>query len=168
LASSRRFAVSRGLRGVLFGTLLLTAGCYVYQPVRPSDALLDSTVRATVSSRQAAELAPVLRNVTPQVSGKLTQLDAGFLMLDVPLFGGTQGLSRAPVHNRVRISFEDLVSLERRRISPWRTGVALSALGAAVGTTWVLISGDKESGDKPRVGSDNAIRIRIPLGFGLR
>lgn len=143
-------------------------GCYVYEPMRPADAMLDSRVRATVTADQAAELAPVLRNVTPQVVGTLSQRDAGGIIVDVPILGGPQGTSSRPMHNRVSIPMDKLVSLERRKLSQWRTAVAVGAVAAAVAGSWTILSDDKTSSEKPGDGVDNAIRIRIPLVFGFR
>ncbi len=156
-----------GKGGGLFALLVLTSGCYVYQPVRPSDSVVGTKVRATVSARQAAELSPILRNVTTQVSGSLAQRDGESIMMDVALVGAMQGMSREPLRNRVRIPFGELVSLEERHLSTWRTVVTLGVLGAGVGTTWVLFSGDKAASEKPGTGTDNGIRIRIPVGIGF-
>ena len=148
--------------------VMVLEGCYVYAPVRPADAVLETRVRATVSPEVAAELAPALRNVSTQLVGELTERSADAILVDVPLFGAAQGASRVPVHNRVRIPMDGLVSLESRRLSRWRTGVVLGSLVAAVTTGFVVISGDDVTNDKPKTGTDNAIRVRIPIGFGFR
>jgi len=142
--------------------------CYVYEPIRPADAVQAAHVRATVSSTQAAELAPVLRNVTPQVVGTVVGLEGASILLDVPLVGQTPGVSRAPVYNRVRLPLEHIVSFESRSLSRWRTGVTLGSAVAAVVAGWVVISGETKVDDKGKTGTDNAIRIRIPIGFGFR
>ena len=80
-------------RGALILALLAANGCYVYQPVRPGDAMLDARVRATVSAEKAAELAPAMRGISTQLRGTLTERDAEGVLLEVPLFGGTAGMS---------------------------------------------------------------------------
>ncbi|HSG09334.1 MAG TPA: hypothetical protein VLA36_13315 [Longimicrobiales bacterium] len=157
-----------GKRVVLLAAALASAGCYVYTPVRPSDAILDSRVRATVSPRQAAELAPVLRNVTPQVVGTLVERNGDTILLDVPLFGAVPGMSSRPVHNRVSLPLADVTALEARTLSRWRTGAVVASVVAGVATGWVVLGGNDIVGDKPKPGADNAIRIRIPIGIGFR
>ena len=104
----------------------------MYTPVRPSDAILDSRVRATVSPRQAAELAPVLRNVTPQVVGTLVERNGDTILLDVPLFGAVPGVSSRPVHNRVSLPLADVTALEARTLSRWRTGAVVASVVASL------------------------------------
>jgi hypothetical protein len=145
----------------LFVVGLAASGCYVYQPVRPGDALVGSRVRATVSAEQAAELAPVLRNVTPQVTGTLVERSSGSIMLDVPLYGATaSGLSTQALNNRVAIPFEDLVTLESRRLSTWRTAATLGAVAVGLTGAWVAVTGNQKVDDKSKTGTDNAV---IPI-----
>jgi len=148
--------------------LLVLGGCYTYQPIRPADAIQDTHVRATVSPSQAAQLVPVLRNVTPQVVGRVAGLEGQSLLLDVPLIGQTPGVSRAPVYNRISLPLSDVVSLEARSLSRWRTSVTVGAAVAAVVAGWVIISGETKVDDKGKTGTDNGIRIRIPIGVGPR
>ena len=152
----------------LFIGLLMSTGCYTYQPVRASDVVMGVKVRATVSASQAAELAPVLRNVTPQVTGTVSERDPESIMVDVALRGATQGMSQEVMYNRVRIPMTDLVSLEERKISTWRTAVVVGALAVGIGSAWAIVSDNQTSADKPGGGTDNAVRIRIPIGFGFR
>jgi hypothetical protein len=146
--------------------VLIGSGCYVYEPVRPTDAILDARVRATVTPEQAAELAPVLRGVTPQVSGTLVQRTDAGVMLEVPLYGATPGTSR-PVRNRVSIPFSDLVGLEARRLSTWRTAVSVGAVVAGVAGGWAFVGGSDSVDDKPKTDIDNAIItiFRLPVAL---
>jgi hypothetical protein len=150
---------------VLGAVLLATTGCYTYQPVRPGDAVLETRVRATVSARQAAELAPVMRNVTPTISGRLVDRSGEGVTLDVALHGGTMGMSASPLHSRIVIPAGELVTLESRTLSAWRTSLVGGIIVAAVSASWVAISGESTVDEKPKTGTDNAIRIRIPIGF---
>ena len=149
--------------------LVLTSGCYTYTPVRPSDAVLDARVRATVAPQVAAEYAEAFRGAGTQLTGSLVGLDSEGLLLDVPVFAGAPGVSRAAMNNRVRIPLDGLVTLESRTLSKWRTGVAVGSLVAALSATWVVVTdNDVPPDDRYPPGTDNAIRIRIPLGFGFR
>ena len=152
-------------RGLVFAMVMFTGGCYAYTPVRPSDAVMDARVRATVSPVVAAEFASALRGTGSQVLGSLAGRDAQSILLDVPVYSGTQGMSRAPMNNRVRIPLDGLVALESRTLSKGRTAAVVGALVAGVTAGFVIINGDDESNDKPKTGTDNALRIRIPIGF---
>jgi hypothetical protein len=150
---------------LLLAVLVATGGCYEYQAVRPADAVMDTRVRATVSSEQATELAPVLRDVTPTVQGRLVERDSDSILLEVPLYGATPGVSTAPVHNRVRIPMGDLVSLESRKISRWKTAVALGAVVAAVAGGYTAVTGAENIDGKQKSGTNNNIISIFSLPF---
>jgi hypothetical protein len=155
-------------RIVLLAALVSTGGCYEYHTVRPDDAMLDTRVRATVSPEKAAELEPVLRNVTPEVTGTLIERTPDHLMLEVPIYGAGGGVSNEVLHNRVEVDVSDLVSLETRTLSKWRTAVVVGAIVAATSSTYLVLSSNNQSGaDKPGSGIDNAVIsiFRIPLGI---
>jgi len=153
---------------LLSAVLLTTAGCYTYRPLRPADAVLDTRVRATVSAQKAAELSQVMRSVTPTVTGSLIDRSDDHILLEVALHGATAGMSASPLHTRVTIPLSEVVTLESRTLSTWRTGLVMGAVVAAVGGAWTALSGESSVNDKPKTGTDNAIRIRIPIGFGFR
>jgi Mg/Co/Ni transporter MgtE len=156
----------RWMQVAVMAALLGSAGCYEYHSVRPADVALDGRVRATVAPNRAAELAPVLRSNTPTVSGKLIERDAEHILLSVPIYGAGGAVGSQVLHNRIRIPTADLVSLESRTLSGWRTGVAIGAVLAAAGATWAVLSAENETGtDKPGTGIDNAILtiFRVPL-----
>jgi hypothetical protein len=138
----------------------------VYEPVRPADAILDARVRATVTPEQAAELSDALRAISPQVTGRLVERSDQGVMLEVPLYGSVQGSSRA-LYNRVSIPFSDLVGLESRKLSTWRTAVSLGAVVAGVAGGWAFVGGSDSVEDKPKTDIDNAIItiFRIPLAL---
>jgi hypothetical protein len=148
--------------------LLGSAGCYEYHSVRPADAVLERRVRATVSPEKAAELEPVLRGVTPTVTGKLIERTPGYLMVEVPLYGAGGSVSNSVLHNRVEIQVGDLISLETRTLSTWRTAIAVGAVVAAASGTWAVLASENASGtDKPGTGVDNALItiFSVPLSI---
>ncbi len=159
----------RWTRAILTAALLGSTGCYEYHSIRPQDAALDGRVRATVTPSQAAELAPVLRTNAPVVSGTLIERTDDHILVSVPIYGAEDGGAGSEVlHNRIRIATSDLVSLESRTLSKWRTGVAIGAVVAAVSGTWIVASsGDTNTGDKPGQGTDNALItiFSVPLSF---
>lgn len=151
----------------MLASLFLLGGCYEYHAVRPADAPLDARVRATVSAQQAAELAPVLRNVTPTVAGKLLERDANSILIEVPLYDPQAGMSSSPLHNRVRITMDNLVSLEDRTFSKWKTAVSLVAVAAGVTGAYIAVTGSEKAPDKGKTQTDNNVIsiFRIPFGF---
>ena len=154
------------VRALVLAVALAASGCYVYEPVRPADAVLDARVRATVTPEQAAEMSEALRAVSPQVMGTLVQTTDEGVMLEVPLHGTIQGSSRA-LYNRVSIPFSDLVALETRKLSGWRTAVSVGAVVAGVTGGWAFVGGGAGGEDKPKTDIDNAIItiFRIPLAL---
>jgi len=152
----------------LLVALVSTGGCYEYHTVRPDDAVLDTRVRATVTPEKAAELEPVLRNVTPTVTGRLLERTPDHLMLEVPIYGAGGGVSNEVLHNRVEVDLGDLVSLQTRTLSKWRTAVAVGSILAATSGTYLVLSANNQSGpDKPGSGTNNALIpiFRIPFGI---
>lgn len=158
----------RWTRVAVLVTLLGSAGCYEYHSVRPADAALDGRVRATVSPNRAAELAPVLRTTTPTVSGKLIERTADHILVSVPIYGAGGAVGSEVLHNRIRIPTTDLVSLETRSLSTWRTGAVVGAILVAAGGTWAVIQSENATGtEKPGTGIDNAIItiFSVPLSL---
>ena len=155
-------------RMALLVALVSTGSCYEYHTVRPDEAVLDTRVRVTVSPEKAAELEPVLRNVTPTVTGKLIERTPDHLMLEVPIYGAGGSVSNEVLHNRVEVDLGDLLSLETRALSKWRTAVTVGAVVAATSGTWLVVSSGNQSGpDKPGSGTNNALIpiFRIPFGI---
>lgn len=152
---------------VCLAVTVAMSGCYTYSPVRPADAVLNARVRATVSSAQAEELAQVLRSATSQVVGTLVERNDERVLLEVPLWAGGTGVSSQALHSRVSIPFSDLVSLESRTFSRWRTAVSVGAVVAAVAGSWTFIGGGTELGDKEKTGIDNAIIPFFSVPFAI-
>ena len=72
------------------------------------------------------------------------------------------------LHNRVELKLDDLVSLETRSLSTWRTAVAVGAIVVAAGGTWAVLSAENETGtDKPGTGIDNAMISIFRIPFSL-
>jgi len=141
------------------------SGCYQYYAVNPADAVLDTRVRATVTAEKAAEVAPALNNVTRTLMGTLVDRDGQSLMIEVPLLGtGVDGTD--PLHTRVELAPADLVSLESRTLSKWRTATVVVAVVAAVGAGWTVVNGSSRARERPGTGIDNA-RILRPV-FSLK
>ena len=46
--------------------------------------------------------------------------------------------------------------------------MVVGALAVGIGSAWAIVSDNQTSADKPGGGTDNAVRIRIPIGFGFR
>lgn len=157
--------VRKGL--VCLVTLVAASGCFTYSPVRPADAMLDTRVRATVSSAQAEELAQALRSATPQVVGTLVERDDEGIMLEVPVWGSTAAGSSQALRNRVSISFSDLVSFEKRTFSPWRTAVSVGAVVAAVTGSWAFIGGGSKIEDKQKTDVDSAVIPWFSIPFTI-
>jgi len=108
-----------------------------------------------------------MRGISTQIRGTLMDRDAEGVLLEVPLFGGTQGMSSAALRNRVYVPFEDLVTLESRTLSKWRTFTVLGAVVAGAAAGWIIVDGGDPVADKPKTGVDNSLipLFSIPIGF---
>ena len=161
-----RFVGRTAVAAVAAATL---AGCYTYRPATLDEIRPESRVRVTVSTERAVALEPVLRDVRRQLVATYVGEDDGSLLLEVPLIGATAGTSTRAVHNRVDVPRADIVAVEARELSLWRTATVAGVLAALVGYGGyeVFNSGDDEEG-KPKPPDVEQIRvplISVPLGW---
>ena len=157
-----------GAATLAVGGVVLLSGCYTYRPADLGEIRPDSRVRVTVSTERAVELEPVMRDVRRQFVATYLGEQGSSLLMAVPLLGGDPGTVTRAVHNRVDIPRADVVALETRELSTWRTVAVAGVLAALVGYGGyeVFNSGDDAEG-KPKPGTDNAWvpLIRVPVGW---
>jgi len=150
----RRFGVA------VMAAVVSMSGCFVYTPVRPEDAVPATRVRATVSGSHATDLESVLGSSSSTLSGTLVgRVDEG-LMVDVPLYSPNSAGSTSVLYNRVTVPYTELVALESRALSKWRTGVVVGAVVAGVVKGWTVLGGDGSLTDKQKTDTNNAV---VPL-----
>ena len=158
-----------GARTLALAGAVLLSGCYTYRPAELGEIRPDSRVRVTVSAERAVALEPVMRDVRRQFVATYLGEQGSSLLMAVPLLGPSPGTATRSVHNRVDIPRADVVALEARELSKWRTAAVAGVLAALVGFGGyeVFNSGDDEEG-KPKPPDVENIRvplISVPLGW---
>lgn len=155
-------------RGIARGSLAVAvcaalAGCYAYRPATQAQITPRQDVRVTVTSTQHAALAEVLRSGSSSFPATYLEAANGELLFSVPLRNPTPGMRRTTLRNRISIPATDVVHIERRELSVWRTAALTAAIAAGVSAVSIVaFGGDNNAEGGKRGGVDNN---RIPL-FG--
>lgn len=138
----------------------VTAGCYTYRAVSPTEVSPQDRIRVTVSVERSVELADVFRGY-PTRTFNAVYLDGEEEMLfSVPFRNPTPGTSSATLHNRISVPRVDVVSLEARELSRWRTAAVVGGVGVAVGTVAAIAF---SGGGDPNDGKRGEVDAFIPL-----
>jgi hypothetical protein len=155
-------------RLALVGLCTVLGACHSYFPARVEDVVPQERVRVTVSVDQAQELQTVLRGEVRSFSGTVVEPVAnGQVLLEVPLRTEQAGMSSAPLMNRVRLPLEDIIQVERRQFSRWKTGALLGVVGVAAG--YVIYDAFKAEtakpgdGDRGEVDNQRIILFSLPI-----
>lgn len=141
------------LRALPLAALLCVGGCYHYTTV-PLDTLAPSQeVRVRVTGEQADRLEEATAGqVSRVVEGRVAQLLAETLLLDVNLSLPQAGTRSMDLAQRVDLPFSAILEVEERGFSRGRTGALVGGAAALVGitlATWVIRSGGETRGDLP-------------------
>jgi len=115
-------------------TFAASTGCYHYVPVTPAAAPQGTPVRARLSSMSSFELSQITVNNIDQVEGEMIRVDGGSLFLSATWLQAVTGNGYAGNGWTVSIPQDDMVGLEERRLSLWRTGIVVGGLLAG---TWL-------------------------------
>jgi len=116
-------------------TVLLAAlpACYGYAPVEPATLSPGAELRARLSAVEAERLADVLPGVDRLVEGRVLEADGeGFLLL-VPVAQRQAGSSLQTLNQRVRLSRDQVIEVELKRVDRLRTGLLIAAGAVATG-----------------------------------
>jgi hypothetical protein len=117
------------------------AGCYQYVRVDPTAVPAGSRARTELTSQGSIRLAETLGwEERRRVEGRIIEAspEGGMLLEVVGESGATPvGVSSRPLFERVSIPFEDLLSVELKRLSRGRTA---ALVGAGVGTAAAIVA----------------------------
>lgn len=108
------------------------AGCYHYVPAVATTAPQGTPLRAQLDEMAAFELAQMTVNNIDQVEGEMVRVDSGDLILSATWLQAVTGNGYPGNGWTVRIPQSNVMTVEERRLSWWRTGIVVA--GAIVGT----------------------------------
>lgn len=161
-------------RGTARGSLAILvsiafAGCYTYRPATQAQIAPRQDVRVTVTSTQQAELAEVLHTGSPSFAATYLEAENGEMLFSVPLRNPTPGMRTTTLRNRISIPSSNVVQIERRELSVWRTAALAAVVAAGVSTAAIIaFDGGSKARDGKRGGIDNnrgpLLRWSIPIG----
>lgn len=164
--------IRRGIAIVSLAVLanVAFAGCYTYRPATRAQIAPQERVRVTVTSAKQAELAEVLHRSSPSFAATYLEAGNGELLFSVPLRNPTPGMRTTTLRNRISIAPADVLQIETRELSTWRTAALVGAIAAGVSTAAaVALEGGNNTGEGgKRGGVDNnripLLRWRLPIG----
>ena len=146
---------------------LAVAGCYTYVPARPGEVSPGTRVRVLLSEEEADRLSDVTWTRDRAVEGTLLEEENGELLLLVPVITQTRGIRVETLRQRIRLSPEDILLLERRELNRGKTVVVVGTGALIVGAVLAneLWGGANPGSEPPEAPPQDAIIwIRIPVG----
>lgn len=152
--------------GLALGVLLST-GCYSYQPISPSEIAPSTNVRVRLSGDAVERLRNGANNEARllddfSVSGSVMRLNSDSLVLSVESSRSSDAMTRPVTFFqplpllRSDIRTADVRRLDRKRTTITAVLLSALALGAA---TYAILHGGEASGSSPVPGGPNEIRI---------
>lgn len=131
---------------------LLLAGCFSYVP-QPADALpRGATVRMALSQPVDVRLGEVTANEVVTVSGEMIRADSAVVALSATLLRSRNGYESLAGGETVLIPRERVREVERKRLSPLRTGLVASAVVVVLAliASQTGFGGGREGGGSPQ------------------
>lgn len=132
----------------LLPTLWATAACYSYRAVPVADVAEGSRVRARLTMPEAQRVGEILgaENGTAFEGRFVEQATSAEYAFEFPIRGVQQR-----IYNRVNVPMSDILEIEERQFSTWRTAglVGILATGTALALLDVFDLGPESPGEEP-------------------
>ena len=123
--------MTRGL-ALRLSILVLSLGCFRYVPAALETVPVGSRLRALISTEAQLRLRDSMGLDARELRGTLVEQGDGHLLLQVRTGSGSPELGGQPLEQRIVVSPGDLLRVDVRRLSPFRTGLTLAVfVGAA-------------------------------------
>jgi hypothetical protein len=152
---------------ILALTIASLAGCYSYVPAGIESVSPGETVRARLTSEATDRLPVAVRGDGQSVSGELLARDGGEVILFLPSMVRQQGFFAEKLHERVSLSYSDVIELERKVLDHPRTYMMLGVATAAVTAIAIKVFTGKTGGNTIDRTDDGPAANLIPL-FRIR
>jgi hypothetical protein len=162
-----------GKRAVAALVLLVTTGCYSYVPAEFGAVPIGEGVRVYLSRdgvtrlrELGADQIPGAAGDEPVVQGTLTRRTASDFSVLIPVTSRQVGFLQNELGQQVTLPVADAVSVQLRKVSQVKTGLALA--GSTAGLAFIIVSiiqGARQPQDNQQPLPDD---IRIPLSVSIR
>jgi len=124
--------VTRGIvRGALLVCLMPVSACLTYTPLGNVTPARGAEVVATMAPLDARVGEITIHRVT-NVQGRVAFADADSLVIAGTRFTSDAGTAYQSIGDLVTVPRTQLLELKQKRVSGWKTAIALGASGAAV------------------------------------
>jgi hypothetical protein len=117
----------RGFLAIIAVTLT-TSGCYRYVPVQAEAIPPGTGVRVLITKAGAEELNTVtaIDNDVPLVDGTVARIERDTLLMSVPVGVRSEGFVTSAIEQVVRVPLGEIVSLQRRELNSFATGLTIT------------------------------------------
>lgn len=120
------------VRALLLSSLIPLSGCLSYTPIGTTTPARGAEVEATTAPLDARVGEITVHRVT-RVDGRVAFADNDSLVIVARRFVSETGTEYRSIGDAVTIQRAQLLSMKQRRLSAWKTGLAIGLGGAAVG-----------------------------------
>ena len=114
-----------------------SAGCYKYVPASVNTVPVGSRVRVTVSGEAFLRLQDQGAVRQPSFEGRLEDATDFDVLISVPSMEMTREFGARTLYQRLDLSSQEILRVDRREIDSFRSGAALAAL-VGIATYWVI------------------------------
>jgi hypothetical protein len=160
----------RSLAGMAL--VLVSAGCYTFQPVEPEAIGPGQEVRVRVTGAFADSLGPLLQKEDARVvEGDVVSGTERSFLLDVSVNSQLEGIRMETLKQRVEIPRDALLESETKELSKGRTyGLLAVAVAAAAAIVVTQLSGNTGGGELPGGGGpvESVVSppgVSVPVGW---
>src|SRR5437868_3144857 len=120
--------------------LSLTAGCYEYVTSDLTAVPNDAYVRVYLSRRGMGDVPREIPSSTTYLTGRIVAVTRDSILIQVPVSRSIEGNGARDLAQNVYLPIGEVISVDRRRFSPGRTGLAMVAGVGFVSATVLGIS----------------------------
>ncbi len=161
---------SMGIGGILWAAaaVVLTSGCYSYAPVSLESVSPGQEIRARISAQGSDRIREQLQTESREIEGEVLSRENGQVLLNVTAALRQVGFRFEPLQQRVLLTEDELLELERKELDRRKTYFVAAGVGVAVGTAlFVVLEGRAGGGTKqPPIGGpsdDRFVILSIPF-----
>ena len=115
----------RGFLAIIAVTLT-TSGCYRYVPVQAEAIPPGTGVRITKAGAEELNTVTAIDNDVPLVDGTVARIERDTLLMSVPVGVRSEGFVTSAIEQVVRVPLGEIVSLQRRELNSFATGLTIT------------------------------------------
>jgi hypothetical protein len=131
----------------LLPLVVVSSGCYSYQPTTLDAVPEGAQVRALLTLERQAALRNLVGIKDNAVTGQVVEKRSDRLLLSVRTASTADGFGNRSLYQRIEIPQADVLRVDERQVSPAKTaGIAAVASGGLVVLLTQVLGGESQSG----------------------